>query len=194
MKKIGIFGGTFNPPHIGHFSVAESILSQLNLDKIIFVPAYISPLKNNGEENNAIQRLEMVKLKIKSNSRFEVSSFEIEKGEISFTIDTVIYLKNIYNDAELYLIMGFDAYDKIHLWKDYIKLCELVTVVVMNRGEYKVTNKLNENVKFISVPNIPISSTMIRKKILQDEKINEYVDEKILSYINNNNLYKKPNE
>lgn len=194
MKRIGIFGGTFNPPHIGHYCVAESVLSQLNLDKIIFVPAYISPLKNNGEENNAIQRLEMVKLAIKGNSRFEISSFEIDKCEISFTIDTVIYLKKIYNDAELYSIMGIDTYDKIHLWKDYIKLCKLVTVVVMNRGESKATKKLNENVKFISVPNIPISSTMIRNKILQDENINEYVDEKILSYIKNNNLYQNPNE
>lgn len=190
MKKVGIFGGTFNPPHNGHLIVAKSVYNQLKLDELIFVPSYISPFKNNGEEVNAIHRYEMLKIIMGENKNFIISDYEINKKGVSYTIDTLKYFKNNIKNAELFLIIGADSFNEIEKWKDFSEYVEYCKIVAMNRENTKIINKNNLDVIQINVPRIPISSSMIREKISKNESIKDFVEENVLTYINSNNLYK----
>jgi nicotinate-nucleotide adenylyltransferase len=192
--KLGIFGGTFNPPHIGHLIVAEHVRSVLSLDKIIFIPSYISPHKQEGEEKSSLHRLEMVKLAVQGNDAFAVSNIEIETEEISYTLHTLEYLKNENPADELFLLIGMDNYLTFHLWKEPKKVLELATLVVMNRPNYpKRVNEIigTENTLFVDVPNIDIASSDLRRRIAVGESVKYSIPEKVLSYIVDNSLYRR---
>ena len=96
MKKIAIYGGTFDPIHIGHLITAQYVLQQRNLDKIIFIPCFISPHKIESNSASHLDRFEMVKLAIENHKGFDFSCYEIDKGDVSFTIDTIVHFKNYY--------------------------------------------------------------------------------------------------
>jgi nicotinate (nicotinamide) nucleotide adenylyltransferase len=131
--KIGIFGGSFNPPHIGHLILAEKAFEQLNLDKLIFVPAYIPPHKINKQIAEPEHRLKMLELSIKSISGFIISSLEIDRKGTSFTYDTLLDLIKIYPEAKFYLLIGYDNLIDFHLWKNYTEILKLCSLAVFDR-------------------------------------------------------------
>ncbi|MEO8209287.1 MAG: nicotinate-nucleotide adenylyltransferase [bacterium] len=193
MKKYGILGGTFNPPHIAHSIVADTVREELELDKIIFIPSGNPPLK---ESISAEHRLAMASLAFESNSNFEVSDIEIQNAkEKSYSVNTLQKLKKLYKKEEsvLYFIIGVDNLLELHRWKEPDKLFELSEVIVINRPNYSVDiskTKFADKVEFVNVPFLEISSSMIRDYVSIGRSIKYLVCRKVEDYINNNNLYK----
>lgn len=197
MKKIGIFGGTFNPVHTAHLIVAENVREQLHLDKILFIPAANPPHKNSGELIDAALRVKMAELAVSGNKYFEVSGIEIElsKTSKSYTINTLIALAEQYQvkQAEFYLILGMDQLIDLHTWKDPGKLFELSEVIVINRPGFlaeQVQNDFGKKVTFLTVPDIDISSTEIRLRIKENKSIKYLVPLTVEEFIIQNKLYK----
>ncbi|HQY51045.1 MAG TPA: nicotinate-nucleotide adenylyltransferase [Ignavibacteria bacterium] len=192
MKKYGIFGGTFNPPHIAHSIVAENVRQQLNLDKIIFIPSGNPPLKNSIP---AEHRLAMAKLAFGNNKNFEVSEIEIDRPDKkSFTVNTLQMLQKKYiNDqVELFLIVGIDNLIDFPKWKEPEKLFELSEVVVINRPNFSDTDskiEFSSKVKFLTVPFLEISSSSIRQLVSDNRSIHYLVNPDVEKYIADHKLY-----
>ena len=194
MNKIGIFGGSFNPPHFGHLILAERCRELLQLDKIIFIPAYISPHKTNKNVVNPTDRLKMLKLAIKRNPYFDYSDIEIKRKGKSFTYDTLVSLLNKYTNSKLYLLIGMDNYNDFCNWKNYKEILQLCKVVVINRRTTKNKRIENSNIdysRFIFVDTLilDISSTEIRNRIKKKLSIRYYTTENVKNFIVKNNLY-----
>jgi nicotinate-nucleotide adenylyltransferase len=190
--KIGIFGGTFNPPHFGHLIVAEHVRTELDLNKIIFIPSFISPHKQEGESELAVQRLAMTKLAISDNPKFKCSDIEIVNKETSFTIHTLEQLKRENSSDSFFLIIGMDNYLTFQLWKDPNRILELSTLVVMNRPGYpKQVNEVfgTKNTVFVDVPNIDISSSNIRSRVKEQNSIHYLVPKNVEEYIASQALF-----
>jgi nicotinate-nucleotide adenylyltransferase len=193
MARIGIFGGTFNPPHAGHLIVAETICEQLNLDKLFFVPSYISPHKKKGEDELAAHRVRMVRLAISSNPRFDFSDIEVKRRGTSFTYETVKAFSRNYPVSKLFLIIGADNFSEFHTWKYPERIIDAASLVVMNRPFYRSKNgkkKFFQRARFITVPGIEISSTEIRSMVRQGKSIRYLVPQPVFRYIQRNRLYR----
>jgi len=156
--KIAIFGGSFDPPHIGHESIVTQALKELEIDKLVVVPTFLNPFKQNSFLN-AKTRLILLQKLFKHNDKIKVSNFEILKDRAVYSIETVKYLKKLYNTDKIYLIIGTDNLKDLHLWNAIEELKTLVTFVVATRSGY-----LNENygkIETLNV-NVKISSTKLR--------------------------------
>ena len=140
--KIGILGGTFNPPHIGHIVLAKEIYEKLELDKVLLIPTNTPPHKED-EGVSADVRLHMIKLAARDQEAFEVSDIELKRGGISYTIDTVRKLKELFPQDELYLIVGSDLANDFLSWKDFDQLKNLVRIVVAQRDNAPLKKKNN---------------------------------------------------
>ena len=125
MKKIGVFGGTFDPIHLGHLYIAYEAKAKLGLDRVIFIPSGIPPHKQFNNVTKAIDRYNMVKEAISDYDGFEVNDYEIKKNDISYTFQTLEHLKNIYNNSEIYFITGGDCLLNLDKWKNVYKILEL---------------------------------------------------------------------
>ncbi|MBU0560627.1 MAG: nicotinate (nicotinamide) nucleotide adenylyltransferase [Bacteroidetes bacterium] len=192
MKPVGIFGGTFDPIHIGHLITAESVFEQRELEKIIFIPCFISPHKTNVKSIEAIHRIKMVELAAEGNQFIEVSDYEINKGDVSYTFDTLQYLKQQYENLEL--IIGYDNLVNFHTWKNPEGILELTKLLVLKRKSDDDEKKLHnfyDNTIYINTPVIEISSSEIRKRIAAGLKIRNLVPPKVDDYINENSLYSR---
>jgi nicotinate-nucleotide adenylyltransferase len=187
--RIGILGGTFNPIHIGHLILAEEIREKLELDRVIFVPAFLPPHKENGEIARASDRIAMVKLAIKSNPYFSTSDIEIKRGGRSYTIDTVREFKKIYPDDELYFITGSDLLKYLDEWKDLENVLQMVKFVVATRPGYPL-EKIPSYIKTVSIRAVDVSAFEIRECIKQGKSFRYLVPEAVFNYINKNKLYK----
>lgn len=187
---IGLYGGSFDPIHMGHLITIQAVQEQRNLEKIIFMPSHISPLKQDSTPVEDFHRLEMVKLATESNPNFVVSDYEINKGEVSYTYDTLLELKKSYCDIEL--IIGFDNLLVFDKWYMPNEIFEMAKVVVMKRIVEKVTEKTNtfyDKAIFVNTPFIEISSTNIRERIKNSLDIDYLVPIKVKEYISKNRLY-----
>lgn len=194
MTRYGIFGGTFNPVHYAHLIAAESVKEQMHLDKVLFIPSGVPPLKDSREIMDAKHRLEMVKIAIADNPFFEASDIEISGKGKSFTVDTLLALRERYNNEGIvfYLIIGMDNLAELHTWKNPGKLFLLSEVVVINRPGYLITDVKNDfgrQVIFVPVPDLNISSSDIRFRIQEKKSIKYLVPAGVEKYIYENNLY-----
>ncbi|MBW1649272.1 MAG: nicotinate (nicotinamide) nucleotide adenylyltransferase [Deltaproteobacteria bacterium] len=131
--KMGLFGGTFDPVHIGHIKGALQLKKKFALDKIMFIPAAIPPHKQTAQISNAKKRLDMLRLAVKDYPYFEISDIEIKKDGISYSIDTINYFISEYQKASLFFITGYDAFIELHTWKSYKKLLNIIQFIVMAR-------------------------------------------------------------
>lgn len=188
-KRIGILGGTFNPPHLGHLVLAEESVRKLKLDKLIFIPTRISPHKKIGY-NNAYMRYRMVALACTGNPRFKASSIELERKGVSYSVDTLRKLKSIYGKrAELFFIAGSDSLKELESWKNIDEVLKIVNFVVAVRPGFPV-RKLKRKVKFIAIPAIDVSSSMVRSRVQLSQSIRYLVPESIRNFIVVHKLYR----
>lgn len=197
MKKstlyIGIMGGTFNPIHYGHLLAAEEARQKFHLEKIIFVPSARPPHKNQYEIANPQDRYNMTSLAINSNRYFQASDIEIKREGISYSQDTVIELKKLYPEAQIFFITGVDALAELDTWKNASELPKLCQFIAVNRPQHKFKIK-KEYLKFthlLEIPGLAISSTEIRQRIQQGKSIKYLVPENVERYIYEHRLYKK---
>ncbi|MEA2050076.1 MAG: nicotinate (nicotinamide) nucleotide adenylyltransferase [Campylobacterota bacterium] len=164
-KNIAIFGGSFDPIHIGHESIINKSLKILDIDKLIVVPTFLNPFKNRYHLEPTI-RYQLIKELFSDNQHIEVSNFEILRDEATPSIITVNYFKKLYNPKKIYLIIGSDNIKKLDLWQDFNKLKELVSFVVITRERYEVKNDI---IQFTNIKlDMPISSTQLRKNLNMD--------------------------
>jgi nicotinate-nucleotide adenylyltransferase len=196
MKKYGIMGGTFNPPHLAHSTLAVKVKELLSLDKIIFIPSAVPPLKNSDEVLEIKHRLAMAKIAFEGIPDSEVSDIEIKNSNgKSFTVDTLERLHEIYkNDSvKFYLIIGIDSLADFPRWKNPDKLFELADIVILNRPGYSLEGikpVYLDKVIILDLPLMDISSTMIRERVRNNASIKSLVLPEIEKYIKQNNLYK----
>lgn len=191
MRKVCILGGSFNPIHLGHLILANTVLEKLNLDEIIFVPCFIQPIKGDKEFASANHRLEMIKLAIENNPKFTFSDIELRRKGKSYTVDTLKYFKKKYDN--LYFVIGADNIREFHKWKEPDTILELAKLIVTNRGGYevKIPKRIRgKEILVCSIPQIEISSSMIREKIRNNQSIKYLVPEAVENYIYQHNLYK----
>lgn len=186
LKKIGIFGGSFDPIHTGHLIICNIIKEELNLDKIIFIPAYRSPHKDISKFTSPQVRYEMVELAIKDNNGFEISDFEISKDRSVYSIETIDYMNKKYSESELFLIIGADSYNNISKWKDPELIKNKAKLVIASRNNLKISKEDY----LAKTPNIEISSSMIRDRIDKNLSIKYLVNSKVEHYIYEKSLYK----
>ena len=186
--KIGILGGTFNPPHIGHLILAESVRVFLRLDKIIFIPCNIPPHKLKNNLPGGGTRLRMLKLALRQCPFFEVNSWEIKRKGVSFTVDTLRHLKRKNPEDKLFLIIGSDLFKDFKSWKEPQVIKRLAKVAVVLREAVK---KKEKGFIFFEMPKIEISSSFIRQRIKHGKSIRYLVSKDVELYIKKHNLYKK---
>jgi nicotinate-nucleotide adenylyltransferase len=197
MKKIGILGGTFNPIHLAHLYIAYEAKCQLDLDKVIFIPAGNPPHKKDKKILEASLRYNMVCEAIKNYEDFEVSNYEVEKEGYSYTFETLQYFKT--KDNELYFITGADCLMDIEKWKSPEEIFKLSKLVVFNRAGYnkknlriqkdKIEEKFNTTVNFLDIIDLEISSSMIRERIKEGKRVDFFLPKEVLNYIEKNNIY-----
>ena len=191
MSKVGIFGGTFDPIHNGHLITAQSVREIRKLDKIIFMPSFVSPHKKDIDTAKPEQRLKMIELAIKGVEFFESSDYEISRGGISYTVDTLREMKKLYDAIEF--IIGYDNIFEFHTWKEPDEIMKLVKVLVLKRkSSHPITfeDKYVREAVFVQTRGIEISATDIRQRVKNDMPIHFLVPEKVKEYIYSSNLYR----
>lgn len=156
--QIAIFGGSFDPPHIGHQAISKKIIKKLDIDLLVIVPAYLNPLKVKSFLD-AKTRYNLLKKLFSKKEKIKVSKYEISQERAVYSIETIRYMIKKYNPSKIYLIIGADNYKSFHLWNNYKEIKELVTLVVVTRDGYKYEK--NEDIKRLKV-DIKISSTELR--------------------------------
>lgn len=194
--KIGLFGGTFDPIHLGHLIVMENVLNFMNLDKIIILPSSNPPHKLNKDKTDVKLRVDMVKKAIENNNRIILSTFEADNNEVIYSYQTINYFKEKYSADEFYYIMGEDSFMNIESWKNYKDLLRENLIVFARSSidsqsslvkKVKETNK--ENIHLINNLNINISSTLIRNLLKDGKSIRYLVTDDVYDFIMENKLY-----
>ncbi len=192
MEHIGIIGGSFDPIHIGHLITAQAVLEKRNLDKIIFIPCYVSPHKINNKSVSPARRMEMVKLAIESNPNFTVSDFEIKANKVSYTVETLKHYGKFYEKIDF--IIGYDNLINFNSWKDPDKIVELANLVVLKRNfvapSYSFHSYFAKAI-FVDTPIVEISSTEIRDRIGKGLPVNYFLTKEVNEYIFEHGLYKR---
>jgi nicotinate-nucleotide adenylyltransferase len=187
-KKIGILGGTFNPPHMGHLIIADQVCNQLDLEKIWFLPSAKPPHSSGKKTIDAKHRVNMVKRAIRGNDTFELQLAEVNRGGKSYTFDTIKELTEDYPEIDFYFIIGGDMVEDLPNWHKVDELVKMVQFVAVNRPSYAKESPYP--VIWVDVPDIAISSTEIRQKIADHCSVNYLLPEKVLEYIEEKGLYK----
>lgn len=192
--KIGIYGGTFNPVHIGHLLNAQYVKDEFALDTILFVPSKTPVHKHLADQTSADDRCRMLELAIKGNSSFKVSRIEIDRAEPSYTILTVKEIAGLYPEAELYLILGADSFYEINIWKDHEKILAGTVIIVLRReGDFAFSDDIirkGKKILFSKNPIIEISSSEVRSRIKRNSPVDYYLPGTVVEYINSKGLYK----
>ena len=196
--KIGIFGGTFNPIHLGHLIIAQEVKEKMNLEKIIFVPSGNPP--HTTLEVSREDRLEMVKLATEDEEDFLVEEYEIKKTTKSYSLETIEYLEEKYGCDKLYFIVGEDSFMEIEKWYRYEELLSKVRLIVVNRktkyveilqDKMKAYQDKGYNINWVEIPNLEISSTYIRDEFKNNRNPRYYLPPKTYEYIQARRIYDK---
>lgn len=202
MKSIGIMGGTFNPIHMGHLIAAQEVRDKMNLDSIIFIPTGNPPHKKNSDILIAYHRINMVKLALGNNGNFHFSDMEINRSGKTYSYDTLMELHKLYCDFKFNFIIGYDILKEIDTWKKINEVCKLCSFTVVNRNNNysEMTHEIEDKrakygaqITVVDIPNIEISSTNIRERLLSNKSIKYLVSESVENYIYANGLYVSQN-
>ena len=192
--KTCIFGGTFDPPHIGHLLIAQTVFESENFERLIFVPANISPAKKNGDSSSPNERSKMLEIALINNPNFEISDLEIKREGISYTIDTIReFVDDLKLDKEdLFFLMGSVTLKSFHTWKDPEEILNLCNIIVAIRPGFTpsdIPQWVLDNVRFANIPRFEVSSTNIRRRWREGKTIRYMVTKEVWEYIDEKDLY-----
>lgn len=186
MRKVGILGGTFNPPHLGHLIMANEAYHAIGLDEVRFMPNFIAPHKNvHGA--SAEQRLEMTQLAITGHPQFRIEDIEIRQGGVSFTYDTMVKLAEMEPGTEFYFIIGGDSIEGLPTWHRIEELAQLVRFIGVSRPGFH--NRTPYPVLMIDSPEMLLSSTMLRERAEEGRTLTFLVPEQVEAFIRKEQLY-----
>lgn len=198
--KIGIYGGTFSPPHNGHVNAARMFAAAESLDKLLIIPTFIPPHKTETSAVPAEERLEMCRLAF-TDDNFDVYDIEVRRKGKSYTFDTLTELKEMYRSDDFYLLCGTDMLLSFEKWYRFADILSMCTVVCMRREEnaetgVKLAEKIVElkeqcaaDVRLIDAPPLEVSSTEIREKLSRGENVNDLLPTDVYRYIKEKGLY-----
>lgn len=194
--RLGVFGGTFDPPHVGHLIVADDAAAVLDLQQILFVPASTHPLKGRRVEAPASLRLEMTAAATEGSQLFAVDGREMRRPGPSYTVDTIAELQAENPDAELFLLVGADILGEIHRWHRVRELAQLARIAVMSRAEARVGVELAIELDFlrIEVTHVAISSSEIRERVRSGRPYRYLVPDAVRRIIGKHSLYSGPDK
>lgn len=214
--KIALLGGSFNPPHIGHAMLAETMVRELHCDKVLIVPTFLPPHKVLTGAASAADRLGMVRAMCQGNSAFEADGQEVERGGVSYTVDTLEHVTNVYGDrldGKILFVMGQEIAAEFHKWKDADRIVQLADLVIarrhpdrngvdttgfenQNRGDYKggfVSDDIAATFRYphtmLDNPMLPLSSTEIRARLSCGKSWRYLVCDGVFRYITEHGLY-----
>lgn len=193
-KKLGVLGGTFDPIHMGHLVLAEQVREKFQLERVIFIPSASPPHKTEQKLSSAKDRFEMTNLALEGNPFFFVSDIELKREGLSYTVETLRKLKELYKDSEIYFLTGSDVLNEITTWKDPEEIYKLAKIVIGIRPGFDKFDPEDHFAKksiIVNITGIDISSTQIREKVRKGESIKYLVPSKVEEYIRKRNLYKK---
>jgi nicotinate-nucleotide adenylyltransferase len=200
--NLGIFGGTFDPVHIGHLLLAECCREQCGLDAVWFMPAAVPPHKRGRLLTTAEHRIEMLKLAIAGNPTFLICTYETERGGVNFTVDTLSHIKEEDPSRELYFLMGEDMFFDLPNWKRPERVCELAIPVVVQRAgmpplDFNCINTIATPQRIeeirrhqVAMPEIGFSSTEIRRRVGAGKSIHYQTPRAVEKYIETHKLYR----
>jgi nicotinate-nucleotide adenylyltransferase len=197
--RLGVFGGTFDPVHLGHLASAEEAAYRLCLPQVLFVPAQHQPLKGAAPRASAADRLAMLRLAVADNPCFDVSTAELDRPAPSYTVDTLRALRAAHGPAcELYFLLGVDAANTLADWREPAELLRLARLVVMTRSDVRqpdwavlraLAPDAAQRVALLAVPDIDLSSSDLRRRVAAGEPIRYQVPEPVRAYIEEHGLY-----
>ncbi len=182
--RIGIFGGSFNPVHAGHLKLASHAASELNLQRVIFVPSRVNPLKNEQELLPAAFRVRLLRLALRGHRVFSVSLCELARGGRSYTVDTLEYFRKKFKGATLYFLCGADTMKGLSRWKKPGRVLELCRFTVFSRPGH---GRLRKDKRILRVPldALPVSSSEVRRRLNEGLSVRGLVPKEILKPIEN---------
>ncbi|RSK56274.1 nicotinate-nucleotide adenylyltransferase [Bacillus canaveralius] len=186
MRKIGILGGTFDPPHYGHLLIANEVLAALDLEAIWFMPNQDPPHKNKAKVQSE-HRLRMLELATLDHPRFQIEPLELTRKGRSYTIDTMRLLKQKYQNVSFYFLIGADMIEYLPKWHRIDELMEMVQFVGVRRPSY--SHETSFPISYVEVPEMGVSSSMLRARLLKGKTVRYLLPESVRTYIEENNLY-----
>ncbi|WP_061962448.1 nicotinate-nucleotide adenylyltransferase [Demequina flava] len=187
-RRIGVLGGSFDPVHHGHLAAASDVCATLDLDLMLLVPVNVQPFKLDEGAANADDRLEMCRLAVNGDERFEVSAVDVDRGGVTYTVDTLRDLHAEYPDAEIFFVTGTDALERFHEWRDAETLSELATFVGVTRPGHSLSES-NTPHTLVEVPAMAVSSTDVRRRVTEGAPIRYLVPRAVADYIAEHDLY-----
>ena len=190
MANIGILGGTFDPPHNGHLVLAETAMREIQLCKVLFVPARIPPHRSQINVSPAAERMAMLELALKGKHGFEMCTIEFEREGPSYTVDTLTILKQKYPKDELVFLIGADNVSEMEKWHNPEAILRMVRVVAVNRPGYGTTGAYADVVSTLEMPPVDVSSSMIRELVRSGKPIAGMLPLSVETYIKQKGLYK----
>lgn len=188
--RIGILGGTFDPPHLGHLIVAADACEALRLDRLVFVPSAAPPHKRGRVSATAGQRLEMVRRSIRGDRRFEVDDVELRREGPSYTVDTLRSLRDRWPAAELFLILGMDQYRELHTWHRPQEVVRLARLAVVARGGARLEPDPRWPAVPVEVTRIDLSATQVRERLARGVPVRYFVPDAVREMIEEEGLYR----
>ncbi|HLB09149.1 MAG TPA: nicotinate-nucleotide adenylyltransferase [Gemmatimonadaceae bacterium] len=190
--RLGVLGGTFDPPHIGHLLAASDAFEALSLDKLLFVPSSLPPYKSHSVQGSPEQRLRMLELTIGDDPRFEASRLELDRVGLSFTVDTLAALAAETPGVSLFMLIGEDLATQIASWRDAARIADLATIVVLVRATAVPASALEASLPMtrIATRRIELSSTEIRDRERAGRSIHGFVTDAVAAFIDAAGLYR----
>ena len=196
MRRIGLFGGTFDPPHIGHLALAEWAREQLRLDRVLFVPAGTPPHKRGRRLSGPAARVAMTRLAVRGHPDFRVSTLEVRRRGPSFTVDTLRALRAAHPGARLYLLMGEDSLDDFRTWHEPGAIAALATLAVARRpgrrgAGRRAAGRRRAGVVWLDNPGFDLSSSAIRARARSGRSVRVLVPDAVAAYIGRHRIYRR---
>lgn len=198
MKKIAMFGGSFNPPHMGHLELAGKFIRELKLDELLLIPVFTPPHKTGRDMASPEHRLNMCRLLEKYNPKISASDIEIKRGGSSYTVDTLRALKKLYPDSILHLIIGADMFMSLQSWRNPEEICSLAKIctvsrnsddVMMLKSHSRFLKRFGCEAVILSEKVMTVSSTQVRQSLKSGESVENLVLPEVYDYIAENGLY-----
>lgn len=197
-EKIGIFGGTFDPVHLGHLILAETVRDECGLDEIHFIPAKRPPHKKDAEIAPDKQRVKMLEFALAGHGKFKINLMEIKRDGLSYTVDTLRHLREARPEVEFSLLIGADSLHDFPTWREPEQILELANVIAVNRGQSEASlepiksalgDQAAQRIQIVEMPMIDISATDLRQRVASQRSIRFLTPRPVELFIQENGLY-----